>query len=337
LEEHILSNRTSEPNPLMRDLGKEISPLYFIMGPEVFLIRENLKAIRSRVISKEYIDFNYTVLRADAVEKLLEIVQTLPVFSERRLVICEEAHSLKEPDYNKLKPILENPIDTCVLVFVSEAPDKRKKVIKELMSLCKLIAANTPKESEWTTWLKWMGNKEGITFSNEASTLMRQYAGYELMHLEGEVKKIKHFLGSRKLVSEEDILQVVPRVRPENIFSLSKAIGQKKLPDALLYLAHLLEDNQNEVGALSLISRHVRILMRIKKGLKKGYTAQTLCKKTGVPSFFIRNYIEEAKLWTEKKLASTLEVLYMTDKAVKSSPVSSHIWLENCIIKVCSI
>ena len=317
----------------------QVSPLYFIMGPEVFLIKESLRKIKSHVLSPESLDFNYEVFCAGEVEieKVCGAVETLPVFSTKRVIVCEEIHRLKESDWKVLQSIVSEPVETCVLVFVSSNPDKRKKVIKELLSSCEVILAQTPKEVEWSVWLKWMGEREGLSFSDSAVTLIKEYACYDLMHLETEVKKLKNFLGSKKNISAEDILNVVPRIRPENIFDLSKAIGQKNLSSALLCLARLLEDNHNEVGVLSLISRHIRILTRIKEGVKKGHTEQTLCNKTGVPRFFIREYIQESGLWTDQKLLSTIEILKATDKALKSSPVSSHIWLENFIVKTCSV
>jgi DNA polymerase-3 subunit delta len=37
-----------------------------------------------------------------------------------------------------------------------------------------------------------------------------------------------------------------------------------------------------------------------------------------------------------KKLESSFLILTETDKALKSSPMSAHIWLENLILKTCS-
>ncbi len=318
--------------------NKQISPLYFIIGPEAFLMKEILQAIKSCVLSPETADFNCEIFKAGEgeMERMREAMETLPVFSERRVIVCESAHKLKESDWKILLPIVKAPVETCVLIFVSSAPDKRKKIIKELISYSEILSAETPKDKEWIMWLKEMGKKEGLSFSDSAIALIKEYACYDLMNLDTEIKKLKRFLGSKKHISEKDVLAVVPRVRPENIFALSEAIGQKDMPSALMCLARLLEDNQNEVGALALISRHIRILARVKEGLKKGNTEKTICHKTGVPYFFIQNYIQSANLWTEKKIVSALSALKATDKALKSSPVSAHIWLENFIIKTCS-
>ena len=313
--------------------------LYFIIGPEQFLIREILQVLQTYFLKTGSEDFNYHVFRAGEMEsaRLRETILTLPVMSEKRMVLCEDAHRLSESDWESLKPVITEPVTTSVLVFVSKEADKRKKIIKNLMACCEVVSAQTPKESEWTGWVNWMGRKSGIRFSPEAGAMLQQYAGYDLLGLENEIKKLSRLFDKGSLISEEDVFKVVPRIRPENVFALSKAIAQKKLSEAFLCLARLLEDNQNEIGALALITRHIRILARIKEGLKKGYTEQTLCHKTGLPRFFIKDYIKEAESWSEQKIISTMETLCSTDRAIKSSPLSSHIWLENLILKTCSL
>ncbi len=316
---------------------KKVSPAYFIVGPELFLIRESLNRLKSHILTASSLDFNHEVFRCGetATENICSAVETLPVFSDKRMIVCESAHRLQESDWKKLKPLVQKAGQSTVLVFVSETPDKRKKIIKELLSLCMEISAQPPKGTEWATWIKWMGKRENLNLSAESVRLIKEYAGSDLLNMETEIKKLKDFAGPKKELSEQDVLNVVARVQPENIFALSKAIGRKNVPSALLSLCRLLEDNQNEIGVLSLISRHIRILARIKEGLRKGWTESTLCSKTGLPAFVIYDYVQSAKLWTDKKILFALELARDTDRALKSSSLPSHICLENFIVKAC--
>ncbi len=317
---------------------KPVKNLYFLMGEETYLIREALKEIKKHSLKGASEDFNYHVFRAGEceVEKLKETVQTLPVFSEKRMVLCEQAERFNEKDLKLLKTLMEEPAPACVLVFVSSAPDKRKKAIKTLMQFCETMSAGRPKDSEWSLWVDEMAKQQGIKLSGAAVSVLRQYAGYDLMSIEHELQKLSQVFDRGHVIGAEDVLKVVPRIRPENIFALSKAIATQKLSEALCCLSRLLEDNQSEIGVLSLVLRHIRILARIKEGVKKGYTERTLAQRTGLPLFFVREYILEADMWQDKKITSTLQTLYLTDKALKSSPLPSHIWLENLILKTCS-
>jgi DNA polymerase-3 subunit delta len=90
------------------------------------------------------------------------------------------------------------------------------------------------------------------------------------------------------------------------------------------------------VGIVVLLARHIRLLMSVKRGLDQGLSGSRLAAAAQVPPYFLDNYVMQSRLWTTKKLEQTLVTLSETDKALKSSPLSSHIWLENLVLKTCS-
>jgi DNA polymerase-3 subunit delta len=143
-------------------------------------------------------------------------------------------------------------------------------------------------------------------------------------------------MGKKKQVEVEDVMKVISHAKIESVFDLTNAIGRKDRSAALISLVRLLESGQNEVGALLLISRHMHILANIKQGMKQGLSGPRLCAKAGIPNFFLKQYQAQCGLWREDKLNQTFEALHNTYKALKSSPVSSHIWLENFIVQTCS-
>ena len=76
--------------------------------------------------------------------------------------------------------------------------------------------------------------------------------------------------------------------------------------------------------------------MKVKQGQKEKLNSSELAKKTGLPPYFLKSYLKQEVLWTKSQLENTLQSLFLTDKALKSSPLSPHIWLENFILKSCS-
>ena len=126
------------------------------------------------------------------------------------------------------------------------------------------------------------------------------------------------------------------RLKTDNIFELTEAIGDKNIPRALKALASLLDQNQSEIGVLAMVSRHIRSLSQLQKAEREKLSKVQLAQKAGISPYFLKNYLNQSQLWDEKQIHKAIEALYETDKALKSSPLSSHIWLENFILKVCS-
>jgi DNA polymerase-3 subunit delta len=161
--------------------------------------------------------------------------------------------------------------------------------------------------------------------------------GNQLLEIEAELKKLADYLGDRNQVELEDVAQVVSQKKEENVFDLTEAIGSGDRVLALTQLVRLLDQGQNEIGIVALVARHARILLLIRQGVEQGYAGQRLAQYAQVPNYFLQDYVRQARGWTGKKLESVLLILAETDRALKSSPVSSHIWLENMVIKACGL
>ena len=143
--------------------------------------------------------------------------------------------------------------------------------------------------------------------------------GSNLSEIRNEILKIKSYLGHRSHISEEDVLKVVSRSRTHNVFDLANAIGKKDIPTALIYLAKLLENGENEVAVLSLLLRHFRILGLIHKAQSEGLTNQRLSSAVGIPQFFLGQYQQQSNLWDRSQIKNTIICLHETDRALKSS------------------
>jgi DNA polymerase-3 subunit delta len=311
--------------------------LYLVYGEETYLINEAQKLIQETVLGDGVVDFNLDRLYTSEASpsQVRDIVETLPVMCERRCVIYKGVQTLKEKDWQQLMPILENPIDSCTLILIAEKVDKRKKFFKKISDEGTVVELKRPYDNQIPSWIDYIAFQNGVELDGDGIRLVHQMVGGNLTEVNNEMQKLKQYLGERRRATNEDLLHVVSQVRVDSIFDLTNAIGRKDQAAALTYLANLLEHGESEVAALSLVLRHVRILATLKEGIKQGLSSPKLSAKAGVSNFFLNQYVNQAKLWTEDKIADTIETLHETDRAIKSSPVSSHIWLENFILQTC--
>jgi DNA polymerase III subunit delta len=178
--------------------------------------------------------------------------------------------------------------------------------------------------------------RRGIKATREAGQMLKQFVGTNLTELNNEIGKLQDYLGDRKQIEAADVLQVVSQTRVDRVFDLTDAIGRRDRATALHSLANLLEHGQSEVGVLAMITRHFRILSQIKDGQKDGLQGVRLSTKAGIPQFLLTQYLEQIRNWDESKIERTFTVLQDTDRALKSSSVPPHVWLENFVLKTCS-
>ena len=316
---------------------KSFPSLALIVGEEAFLLNESLKLIKNHVVDEVTKDFNYDhfFVGTDSVSQVRDTAEMLPMMSNRRLVIYRDVDKLKEKDWDQLYDLVENPQDTTCLILVANQVDKRKKYYKACFKNGRIVELRKPYDNQVPAWIDYIAYNHDLKISRPAIEVLHQLVGSQLADLNSEVAKLKQFLGDKKEVSEEDVLKVVSRLRIDSVFDLTEAIGKKDRAEALTYLANLLEHGQNELAAIALVLRHLRIISSLKEGLKDGLRGAKLCAKVGVPSFFLQKYLYQCEKWTPLQISQAVKALHETDQAIKSSPVSSHIWLENFILKTC--
>lgn len=316
-----------------------LKPLYYVVGTESFFISEIKKTFTKNIHSGNGAeDFNHDELSpADTpVEDFIALFETLPFMSEKRLIFCNQAEKFSEKDWKKLELSMSQPVQSAIVVYFFEKKDGRKKHFKFLKEKAVELSAETLRAWELEPWMEFISKKEDLEFSQDSKALFNQLVGSNLMEIQLELKKLKQYMGENRKVSTKDILSCTSRLKTESIFDLTSAIGKRDLVQALSSLAHLLEQNQNEIGVLAMVARHIRILSKLQEGQKQKLNKNQLAHKAGISSYFLKNYLSQASLWSDEKINQTMEALFEADKALKSSPMSSHIWLENFILKTCS-
>jgi DNA polymerase III subunit delta len=309
----------------------------YLSTDEDFFIEEAVEYIKSQFIEEASKDFNYDVFygKETDISKAYDTIETLPMMSSHRLVIIRRAHELKDKDWKNLSPVLTKPVESTFLVFIGDKPDTRKSIIKEVFKNLQHFHFLKPYDKEFPQWVKYICKKYSLHIDDDAIALLMQIVGPNLLELKNEVLKLGQYVGQGNKITASDVMHVASRIKLQNVFDLTDAIGKSDQARALMCLADLLENGQNEVSILSMVQRHIRLLRQTKVGEEQGYSGRELSSFAGVPYYFLKEYCNQAKMWNERKIDKTFKILCDTDRALKSSPVSSHIWLENFIMQTC--
>lgn len=320
---------------------KKLRPLYFFYGDESYLLDQMPDRFKFATLDESAYDFNLNIYYADdaSVSTVRETVETLPVFAQQRLVIVKNAHQFNESDWAELDPVISKPVDSTVLIFIADKVDKRKKFFKTISENAAVVEFKKPYDNQVPGWITYIAQNYAVKITNEAIHKLHRLVGNNLSEIDSEIKKLKSYKGGapdvQVTIELADVNQVVSLSREENVFDFTKAIGQKDRCRALEQLVQLLDQGQNEVSIVQLVARHMRILLTIRSGMDQGLGGAKLASIAKVPAYFIEGYCDQAQQWPVKKIEEALVLLQETDKALKSSPLSSHLWLENMVIKSC--
>jgi DNA polymerase-3 subunit delta len=201
------------------------SPNYILISSDPFLHSEAVSLIKN-IMPQEKRDFNFhsfDILNTDkdkiSFEQILDVLNTVPFFSDRKFVIIENFQKFPKKEFKKLEQYLVNPSLSSVMVMLNTGAVKKefKVKIKGVRQITLDIRTH-----DIPFWLKEKAKTKGFEISSKAIEYMIGTLGPELGLLSSELDKFL-FLG-KSTIEKEDILEIIRGNRAYSPFDLVNAI-----------------------------------------------------------------------------------------------------------------
>src|SRR5256714_2402796 len=108
----------------------QIAPVYFLYGSEVYLRDQAIRVITDTALTetllREFNDSSFNLLTND-VRDAIAVAEQLPMMSGRRVIQLRDFAQLREADEEFLLKYLERPLETSVVIFISDDVEQRTK------------------------------------------------------------------------------------------------------------------------------------------------------------------------------------------------------------------
>lgn len=323
----------------------ELKPVYYLYGPEEYLIEERLNAIRASAVAPGFESLNYQVWYRDDMDvtEVISACETLPALSDKRLVVVKGAQSLNARQVEAFMGYVKDPCQSTCLVFVAAADkvDGRSAFIKLLTESGYIHQFRRLRDGEQIEWVRKEAGRQGKAITTDAARKLVETAGPRIRDLKGELDKLVLFTGDKESIEGKDVEDSGMDLREETVFKLSDAIGAKDVSKALRVLAKL--SGEEPLMILGSIARQIRIMLRVKAltggvdgGGGGGLSRQKLATIAGVHPAFIDGYVKGSRRFTEAELKGAIEKFRRADKEFKSSSIPRGVVLSRLIMELCS-
>lgn len=197
---------------------------YLLAASEPFLLSEAMTEVR-RLVPEHERDFNFQTFDLTApqgaatFDQIIDVLNTLPFFSGKKVVIVEQAQKALKKDLKKLGAYLAEPSKSSVLVLLYTG--QIKKEFRESLAGLKQIGLDIS-ERAVPSWLTKKAAARGFELSDEAAEYLVGTIGTDLGLLASEVEKCT--LIGKKRVEKDDIAAIIEGRRTYNVFTLVDAI-----------------------------------------------------------------------------------------------------------------
>lgn len=308
----------------------KIDPVYLIVGTESYFITKTLELLKNQMASSAETDLAHFDLDEVPVGHVLEEADTIPFFSERKLVIARNASFLKAAERGKekinhdlkaLENWLENPPATCVTVFVApyEKLDERKKIVKLMKKHVVLIEAKALQPHDLESWLAHEAKAHGKSLSRPAAQRLIELAGTNLTLLASEIEKMSLYLGAEEEEVTGDLIeQMTARTLEQDAFKMLQAYLDGDVATALSVYYDLLRQKEEPVALAALLASQIRFMVHVYYLQKKGYHAQQISKQLKAHPYRVKLLVEKRRQISEARLLEVLGDLADIDLQLKT-------------------
>ena len=323
---------------LMDDLKAGVfQKAYLLHGEERFLIAHYAGAIENAAFtSQDATNYKDVFDGPVPVHDIIMAAETLPFFSERRLVYVRDSRlfaSGRKDDAETMADYLPKIPDETIMVFVETEIDRRSKMYKQMSKLGCVIDCEPPTPQNLATWVTRIAKKQDKNIAPPVANHFIRTVGTDMTAISQEMEKLAAFCGSNTDISTADINSICTPTLESRIFELTKALCSKRIEDALSRYRDMLILKESPIMVLTMIIRQFRIILIAKCAKEKGMTIIQTAKEFNLRDFMVEEALRLGQRFTVEQLIDALKNCQDVDRNIKTGVISPEFGVEMLIIK----
>ena len=140
----------------------------------------------------------------------------------------------------------------------------------------------------------------------------------KLRELEPELSKLAAYVETRPEITEDDVREIVSPSLEYNVFELLNRLLEGNLGEAEKMVANLLQNGQNPVGILAMLTRQLRQLTHMRYALDTGQPVQRVQELLKMHPYAAKQTARQCKSRSGDVLKALYEACVAADYDVKS-------------------
>lgn len=275
---------------------------------------------------------------------------SLPFFADEKIVILDhfvdittaKKRYLTDDELKAFEEYLGNPSPTSKLVIFAEGKlDSKRRLVKLLKRDAKVFEAIEPKEQELRAYFQKWSQKQGLTFAEKSFEHLLIKSGFQF----SEIQKNLLFLQSYKAdsnITEEDIIQAIPKTLQDNIFDLTQLILAKKIDQARDLVKDLTLQGEDEIKLIAIMLGQFRLYTQVKILAESGQTESQMVSSLGhylgrnPNPYQIKFALRDTRGLSLNFLQDSIRYLIQTDYQIKTGVYEKSYLFEKTLLQIAS-
>jgi DNA polymerase-3 subunit delta len=328
----------------------DICPVYFLYGPEDYLVEEEIQDLLKCTLSEKERGFNFHLFSGEehGSQEIIQTAQTIPMFSQYRFVLLRDADHMDEEKVERLMEYITKPSPSTRFVLHGQTIGPWKKHRRDIERVGKVTEYTRLKGRALVSWVKGRIKEKGKMLSEEADYLV-EVVGDRLYDLDNALEKVFLSVGEKQTIELSDMEEITSNVKISTVFDLTDAIGHQNLEKALGILEKAMETKaisfrKEEEGSkfgdpvpflLSMMAKQYWSMLVIKQMSSHRRDAGELAKELGTSAWNVKKLLDQGRKFSEASLQEGILKCHQTDLAIKRSRGPKDLLMEKLVIDLC--
>ncbi|HLJ88609.1 MAG TPA: DNA polymerase III subunit delta [Candidatus Angelobacter sp.] len=343
-------------------VGRKLRPAYVFIGDEVFFRDQCRKALLQHLAPEDLREFSLHELDLSEVSiaDILDRARTPSLMAPFQVFFIRGVKNLygrgsHAEQFAAIEAYVKDPNPAAVLVFVADHlsiptdvrrmdmvdKDRYERIRETLGEFCGMVELARVDEGDGARWVIEKAQQEEVKVDQDAARELVDALGADMLLVSQELEKLILYTGEKKRIALGDVETMVLAAKQRSLYELTDAISLRDKTKALTVLDAMLSSGDGDdaaIGHLFLLAKTFRqMLVILEKNVRDTRAIwQALWQGFRVPPFAAEDIIRQARRYkSRRELTHSLKLVARADMALRSSPPSKRLVLEQLVLQLC--
>ncbi len=312
--------------------------VYLFAGQEDFLIEQAYDQACRHWLGED-LSLNRDRLDANAasIDEILEAIRTMPFLGSTKVVRIDNASKLSASDQEALVESLDRLSDETKIIFVWgkewRRDDTRKPLVSKVIERGQVVIFWPLFPEQAQRWAVQRAKTYKKALLPEAAAWLVDQSGESLRLLDQELAKCSSYVGARPTIELADLQASFGYERASSPFEWVDSIRGRNTTQTLAILSRLLEEGEEPLRLLALLSRSIRDWLSAKVS---GGNAAMFGMRFHIRRGEENRFIQELARWSEKDFLDAIGLCLQAEQSVKSGKETPAMALTLLALGLCN-
>ncbi|MBU0605055.1 MAG: DNA polymerase III subunit delta [Candidatus Omnitrophica bacterium] len=310
--------------------------VFFFIGDDKYLKEEALKGLVSTLTGKSPHPPDQMTFYGGELdtEKVLSQLNTIPLLSDRRLVVIKDIEKVSDEFRASLTIYIKKPSKSAYLVLY-EKDDSVLKEYDDVIGQINIRRFSLLSGEPLTSWIMSYVEKSGKTMDRDAIAIFNELEGNDLSYLSRELDKLITFAGDKREINPDDVEALIGKSLIKSAFDITDAIGRRNVDGAIKISTGLMAGGRKEYEIIGILSWYLKRLLKAAVLRQKGQSDYAIASMLKIGRKFQDEFFRQLARFGPEKIKSNIEFLLKADLDIKRSKFDPGTVLELMLVRLC--